>query len=109
MKTIEMYEKPQALFVDMQSTHALADTCWGSHGKGVIYTYECVHPEHAGVTVMFKIKKGGCKFTSESVDLMGGSVPDKIAEEFWNMGNSQPVKTCRFIRIVIRAKTYITV
>lgn len=93
MKTIEMYEKPTAEFIDMQSTHALADTCWGNHGKGVTYTYVSV--SNPSLTVTFEIKKGGCRFTTDSV-ILHSDVPAEIYEEFYSMGNSQPVKTPPF-------------
>lgn len=93
MKTMEMYQKPQAEFIDMQSTHALAETCWGNHGKGVVYEYRS--DAYPGKVVTFKIKKGGCRFTRESVEIIG-TIPSELETEFWDMGNSQPVKTPPF-------------
>lgn len=96
MKTVEMYQKPQAEFLDMKSNHALAAKCWGNHGKGVVYEYRCAeHPEHAGLVVRFRIKEGGCQFNSESVELLI-PVPEELKTEFWDLGSSQPVKTPPF-------------
>lgn len=95
MKTIEMYQKPQVIFIDTKSTHALADKCWGNHGNSVQYRYE--DPDGNGY-VIFTIEGKGCKWNPNIIGVYPTSPEaEKVLRENFNSGGmSEPVKSPPF-------------
>lgn len=50
------YEKPRMTFVSLRNESKVADTCWGNHGKGVVYY--CDIPSVGYMS--FEIEEGNC-------------------------------------------------